>query len=73
MSVIQLSEQEQLRREKLAELIMMVTPEITMPLSADDPKPELQQPVELLKRMDLKDIQPDSKPAKKTKAARARN
>jgi pilus assembly protein CpaC len=38
------------------ELIMMVTPEITMPLGPNDPKPEPYFPKDFLKRLDPKDI-----------------
>jgi pilus assembly protein CpaC len=43
------------------ELIMMVTPEITMPLGPNDPKPEPYFPKDFLKRLDPKDVQPAPK------------
>jgi pilus assembly protein CpaC len=42
------------------ELIMMVTPEITMPLGPNDPKPEPYFPKEFLKRLDPKDVAKDA-------------
>jgi len=44
--------------KRSTELIMLVTPEITMPLGPGDPKPELVYPNEFLKRLTLEDIQP---------------
>jgi pilus assembly protein CpaC len=43
-------------RKESTELIMMVTPEITMPLSPNDPKPEVTYPNEFLKRLTQEDI-----------------
>jgi pilus assembly protein CpaC len=40
------------------ELIMIVTPEITMPLGPNDPKPEIYMPRDFLKRLDPKDVPP---------------
>ena len=42
------------------ELIMMVTPEITMPLGPNDPKPEPYFPRDFLKRLDPKDVPKDT-------------
>jgi pilus assembly protein CpaC len=42
------------------ELIMMVTPEITMPLGPNDPKPEPYFPKDFLKRLDPKDVQKET-------------
>jgi pilus assembly protein CpaC len=49
------------------ELIMMVTPEITMPLGPNDPKPEPYFPKDFLKRLEPKDIA--KTPAKTTAKA----
>ncbi len=40
------------------DLIMIVTPEITMPLGPNDPKPDIYMPKDFLKRLDPKDIPP---------------
>ena len=39
------------------DLIMMVTPEITMPLGPNDPQPNMYMPKDFLKRLEEKDIQ----------------
>jgi hypothetical protein len=51
---------------------MMVTPEITMPLSPNDPKPELYFPKDFLKRLDPKDIAKDQQDNKKTASKSAK-
>jgi pilus assembly protein CpaC len=38
------------------ELILVVTPEITMPLGPNDPRPDLYMPKDFLKRLDPKDL-----------------
>jgi len=43
------------------ELVMLVTPEITMPLGANDPKPMPTFPKEFLKRIEAKDLKPPKK------------
>jgi pilus assembly protein CpaC len=50
------------------ELIMMVTPEITMPLGPNDPKPEPYFPKDFLKRLEPKDLQKET-PKNTAKAA----
>jgi pilus assembly protein CpaC len=45
-------------RKESTELIVLVTPEITMPLGPGDAKPELVFPDEFLKRLTLEDVQP---------------
>jgi pilus assembly protein CpaC len=45
-------------RKESTELILMVTPEITMPLAPGDPRPEIVFPDEFLKRLTLEDVQP---------------
>jgi pilus assembly protein CpaC len=40
------------------DLIMIVTPEITMPLGPNDPKPEIYMPKDFLKKLDPKDVPP---------------
>jgi pilus assembly protein CpaC len=40
------------------DLIMMVTPEITMPLGPNDPQPNLYMPKDFLKRLEQKDLPP---------------
>jgi len=40
------------------ELIMLITPEITVPLGPNDPKPEISFPRDFLKKLDPKDLQP---------------
>ncbi len=40
------------------DLIMVVTPEITMPIGANDAVPNLYMPKEFLKKLELKDVQP---------------
>ena len=47
------------------DLVMIVTPEVTMPLGPNDPKPEIYMPKDFLKRLDPKDIPPASAKAKK--------
>jgi|SRR5579871_1218749 len=39
------------------ELIMLVTPEITMPLGPNDPRPDIYMPKDFLKKLDPKDLQ----------------
>ncbi len=39
-----------------SELILVVTPEITMPLGPNDPRPEIYMPHDFLKRLDPKDL-----------------
>jgi len=51
----------------LKELVMLVTPEITMPLGPNDPKPEVFFPNEFLKRLTLEDVQPKGSGTKKNK------
>lgn len=41
---------------KRTDLVMIVTPEITMPLGPNDPKPEIYMPKDFLKRLDPKDV-----------------
>ena len=38
------------------DLVMIVTPEITMPLGPNDPKPDIYMPKDFLKRLDPKDV-----------------
>ena len=45
-------------RKESTELIVIVTPEITMPLRPGDTKPEIVYPDEFLKRLTLEDVQP---------------
>jgi pilus assembly protein CpaC len=45
-------------RKESTELIVLVTPEITMPLGPGDAKPELLYPNEFMKRLTMEDIQP---------------
>ena len=45
-------------RKERTELIVLVTPEITMPLGAGDPRPEVVFPNEFLKKLTLEDVQP---------------
>jgi pilus assembly protein CpaC len=45
-------------RKESTELIVLVTPEITMPLGPGDAKPELLFPNEFLKRLTMEDVQP---------------
>jgi pilus assembly protein CpaC len=40
------------------ELIMIVTPEVTMPLGPNDPKPDIYMPKDFLKKLDPKDVPP---------------
>jgi pilus assembly protein CpaC len=47
------------------ELIMIVTPEVTMPLGRGDPQPDIYMPKDFLKKLDPKDIPPQ--PATKKK------
>ncbi len=47
------------------DLVMMVTPEITMPLGPNDPKPEIFMPKDFLKRLDPKDVPPQPVAKKK--------
>ncbi len=51
----------------LKELVMLVTPEITMPLGPNDPKPEVVFPNEFLKRLTLEEMQPKGNGSKKNK------
>lgn len=60
-----------------SELIVLVTPEITTPLTASDPKPNLQFPREFMKPTAAapaapiaSPVNPNSKPGKKAKASR---
>ncbi len=46
------------KEKRSTELIMLVTPEITLPLRQSDPKPEIIFPNEFLKRLTLEDVQP---------------
>jgi pilus assembly protein CpaC len=43
------------------ELIMVVTPEITMPLGPNDPRPDIYMPKDFLKKLDPKDLQQKGK------------
>ena len=53
-------------KKSRTELVMLVTPEITMPLNATDPQPEPYFPRDFLVRLDPKDIPKEaSKPSKK--------
>jgi pilus assembly protein CpaC len=55
-------------RKESTELIVLVTPEITMPLAPGDPRPEIVFPDEFMKRLTLDEVQPQgpgSKPKKK--------
>jgi pilus assembly protein CpaC len=47
------------------DLIMMVTPEITMPLGPNDPRPDIYMPKDFLKRLDPKDVPPQPVAKKK--------
>jgi len=47
------------------DLIMLVTPEITMPLGANDPKPDIYMPKDFLKKLDPKDVPPQPTAKKK--------
>jgi pilus assembly protein CpaC len=47
------------------DLIMIVTPEITMPLGPNDPKPDIYMPKDFLKRLDPKDVPPQPVAKKK--------
>lgn len=47
------------------DLIMIVKPEITMPLSPNDPQPDIYMPKDFLKKLDPKDVPPQ--PASKKK------
>jgi pilus assembly protein CpaC len=47
------------------ELIMVVTPEITMPLGPNDPRPDIYMPKDFLKKLDPKDLQVPQKGKKK--------
>ena len=40
------------------DLIVIVTPEITMPLGPNDPKPDIYMPKDFLKRLEPKDLPP---------------
>jgi pilus assembly protein CpaC len=42
------------------DLIMIVTPEVTMPLGPNDPQPNLYMPKDFLKKLDPKDVPPQS-------------
>ena len=46
------------------DLIVIVTPEITMPLGPNDPKPDIYMPKDFLKRLEQKDLQPPAKAKK---------
>jgi pilus assembly protein CpaC len=46
-------------RKESTELIVLVTPEITVPLGPGDPKPDIVFPNEFLKRLTLEDVQPN--------------
>jgi pilus assembly protein CpaC len=49
-------------KKNQTELVLLVTPELTEPIGANEPKPELYFPKEFLKRLDPKDLaQPSSK------------
>jgi len=52
-------------RKESTELIVLVTPEITMPLGPNDPKPEIVFPDEFLKRLTMEDVQPKGPGTKK--------
>jgi pilus assembly protein CpaC len=47
------------------ELIMVVTPEVTMPLKASDPQPDIYMPKDFLKKLDPKDVPPQASNKKK--------
>jgi len=47
------------------DLIMIVTPEITMPLGPNDPKPDLYMPKDFLKKLEPKDVPPQASNKKK--------
>jgi pilus assembly protein CpaC len=51
-------------RKNSIELIMLVTPEITMPLGPNDPKPEIVFPNEFLKRLTQEDVEKARKAVK---------
>ncbi len=53
------------KERRSTELIMMVTPEITLPLGPGDAKPEIVFPNEFLKRLTLEDVQPKGPGTKK--------
>jgi pilus assembly protein CpaC len=55
------------QRKESTELIILVTPEITMPLGPNDPKPDIVFPSEFLKRLTLEDVQPKGPGTKKKK------
>ncbi len=49
------------------DLVMIVTPEITMPLGPNDPRPDLYMPKDFLKRLDPKDVPPAPAPTRAKK------
>ncbi|HXP85977.1 MAG TPA: pilus assembly protein N-terminal domain-containing protein [Bryobacteraceae bacterium] len=51
-------------KKSRTELVMLVTPEITMPLSASDPQPQPYFPKDFLVRLDPKDVPQPAKPSK---------
>lgn len=53
--------------KQITELIVMVTPEITQPLNQNEPSQQPLFPVELMKRLELKDVQPAKGTKKKAK------
>jgi pilus assembly protein CpaC len=56
-------------KNQRTDLIMIVTPEITMPLGPNDARPDLYMPKDFLKKLDPKDVppQPAAKPVAKKK------
>jgi len=54
-----------IERKNSTELVMLVTPEVTEPLGANDPKPTPYFPKDFLKRLEPKDVQPAKSGAKK--------
>jgi pilus assembly protein CpaC len=47
------------------DLIMIVTPEVTMPLGPNDPQPNIYMPKDFLKKLDPKDVPPQADAKKK--------
>jgi len=56
-------------KKSRTELVMLVTPEITMPLNASDPQPAPYFPKDFLVRLNAKDVPKESPPDKPSKAS----
>jgi pilus assembly protein CpaC len=54
-----------IERNNSTELVMLVTPEVTEPLGANDPKPQPYFPKDFLKRLEPKDVQASKSGGKK--------